>query len=161
MGNKATTKSNETQTQKYDTQSQYDFKTAPDTADTSALRDMKFQIDPTIGYRASSAARRIGSQYSNALGPYSTASSRASMGRSAEMDLNQQSGEQFREGAFDANNQRLQQKMALAQMNRPQLVQTAQSGNQTGTNIGTSTTSSPWYNTIVNGAIQMGSAALG
>jgi hypothetical protein len=77
------------------------------------------------------------------------------------MDLNQQSGEQFREGAFDANNQRLQQKMALAQMNRPQLVQTAQSGNQTGTNIGTSTTSSPWYNTIVNGAIQMGSAALG
>ena len=168
MGNSQTTKTNQTQNQQFNQQysgtNKYDFLNPPDTADVAALRSHQFQVDPTIGYRVGSAVRRIGSQFSNPLGQYATPSMKAQIMRSQEQALNQQAGEQFREGAYDVNNQEYGKKLAVAGMTSPRLVQTGtsgtSSGTQSGTSSGTATTSEPWYNGAIQGAAGIGSALL-
>lgn len=160
MGNKQTTTQNQTQNQSYNSASTYDFLNPPDTADISALRSHQFRIDPSIGYRIGGAIRRSQNTFQNPFGQYTTPQIRGATMRSQERELMQEGGAQARAGQYDVNNQQYGQKLAVAGMTAPRLVQTGQSGTATGTMTGKATTSEPWYNGLIQGGASMGSALL-
>lgn len=160
MGDKQTTRQQQTQNQSFNTQNAYGWQTPNDTADVQVLRSHQFQIDPTIGYRVGGAIRRMQDSYQNPLGGYTTPQIRDATMRSQERELMQQGGQQFREGAYDVGNQQYGQKLAVAGMTAPRLVQTGSSGQQSGTSSGTATTSTPWYSDAIAGGAGIGSALL-
>lgn len=160
MGNKQTTTQNQTQNQSYDSTSTYDFLNPPDTADISALRSHKFRIDPSIGYRIGGAVRRMRDTFQNPFGPNTTPQIRAATERSQERELMQEGGAQARAGAYDVNNQEYGQKLAVAGMTAPRLVQSGQKGTASGSMSGKATSSSPWYNDAIQGGASIGSALL-
>lgn len=160
MGNKQTTKQDQTQNQQYQNTSTYDFLKPPDTADISALRSHQFNIDPTIGARVGGAIRRMQDSFNNPQGGYTTPQIRDAQMRAQERELMQMGGEQARAGYYDLNNQQFGQKAAVAGLTAPRLVQTGQSGTASGTMKGTATTSEPWYNGVVQGGSALGGALI-
>ena len=168
MGNKQTTKQNQTQqqtqNQAFNTQNTYGWQTPPDTPDIERLRSHQFQIDPTIGARIGGSIRRMQQSFNSPLGGYFTPGMRAAIERGQERELMQEGGAQTRAGMYDVNNQNYARNLAVAGMTAPRLTQTGASGTSSGTSSGTmsgtSTTSEPWYNGLVQGGASIGSALL-
>lgn len=100
--------------------------------DIDTLRNTQFKVDPTIGFRAGSAKRRLENSYNNPLGGYTTPQIRDAQLRSGERSIDEQAGMESRAGQYDVNNQTFQKNAYLAGLTAPPLVQTGTSGTQTG-----------------------------
>lgn len=134
----------------------FDWKTTPDTPDIQAVRDFKITADPRIPYLYGSAKRNIAGTYRNPLGANQTAATRDAGQRTQFADLAQSEAEASNESYQGTQGARFGQKLSVAQMTAPRLVQSGQSGSQSGTQT---VTKSP-FDTIMEGAAGMGSALL-
>jgi hypothetical protein len=148
MGQSQTTK----QDQQYNSKSTYDFLNPPDTGDIKAYRGWNPQMDPSIGARLGGAIRRYGESF---MDPRSNFAGQTQQRRSFEREMMATGGEQARAGAYDVNQQKGQQLGNLAALTSPRLVQTAQSGTQTGTSKTTQPLS--WMD-IIQGGVAAGGA---
>ena len=149
----------------------YDWKTAPDTEDTSAYRAWRPQIDQGIGTQYESAKNRLSSSFVNPLGGYATPQMRDAQLRTGMRNLNQDEAQAFRSSYNDVNSQRGNQLAGLAALTRPQLVNTGNSGtygststgSSSGTMSGTGTTtqSGNLLGDLIGGGAMIGSSAIG
>lgn len=128
----------------------YGFENVPDTPDIIAARNDTAQIDPSIGYRLGEKERQLDESLASPTGAYVTPQIRDAIKRSNLREMQQQAGEQAREGQFDVNRLNQQRKLALAGITRPILTQ--QSSTSTGT--GTVKQSTSPYATIATTAAQ-------
>lgn len=88
------------------------------------------QVDPTIGYRAGAAKRRLDNSFINPLGGNSTPQRDEAIRRSTERGIDEQAAMQMRGGQFDVNQQKMGQLGSLASLMSPRVVQTGSSGTQ-------------------------------
>lgn len=153
-------KSKTTQTQTQSGSGTFNQTTTPqaDTADIKKLREQKFQVDPTIGYRVSAALRRMKDQIANPNGKYMSAGVRDATMRSDERALLESGSEAMRGGAHDVNQQDFARNATVAGMTQG----TTSSGtsNQSGNMTGVGTTSQPLMGTIIGSGAGVGAAAL-
>lgn len=127
-----------------------------DTPDINRLREQKFKVDPSIGYRVGGALRRMKDQMNNPLGGYGTGQTRDATMRSQERSLLESGSQAMREGAHDVNQQELVRNTALAGLTQG----TTQSGTSTNQGSMTGSTSSPLMGTIIGSAAGVAGAAL-
>lgn len=85
-------------------------------------------MDPTIGFRAGAAKRRLDNSFINPLGGYSTPQRDEAIRRSADRGIDEQSAMESRAGQFDVNQQRGGQLGSLASLMQPRIVQTGSTG---------------------------------
>jgi hypothetical protein len=123
-----------TQNQNYNNTASYGWQNTPDTADISAYRDYRPEVDPTIGFRAGSAKRQLANSFINPLGGASTPQRDEAIRRSMSRGIDEQAGMESRAGAYDVNQQRAGQLGSLAALTAPRLVQQSSSGTSSGTN---------------------------
>lgn len=93
-----------------------------------ALAGYQPQRDPSIGYRAGSAKRRLDQSFINPLGGYSTPQRDEAIRRSAERGINEQAGMEMRAGQYDVNQQRMGQLGSLAALMSPRIVEQSRTG---------------------------------
>ena len=82
----------------------------------------KPSADPTIGFRAGDAKRRLQNQFTNPLGGYATPAMRDAIIRSESRGIDQDAAQQFRAGQFDVNQSRMGQLGSLASLMSPRIV---------------------------------------
>jgi len=110
------------------------------------------EVDPSIGYRAGEAKRRLGASFQNALGGFVTPLMKDKLLREGNRDIDQSAGQETRVGQYDVNQLRQGQLGSLAALMSPRIVQSGSSGtsnNSTGQNA--------WGNAIDLG---MGAASI-
>lgn len=91
--------------------------------DIDALRSTSFRIDPTIGFRAGAAKRRLDNSFINPLGGYSTPQRDEAIRRSESRGIDEQAAMEARAGQFDVNRLNLGKQQFLAGLTAPPLVQ--------------------------------------
>lgn len=135
----------------------------PDTPDIQGLRGFEFQSDPSSPYRTARAHESLHNSYLNPYGAYTTPAIRDAALRTGDMNINQQAGQQSAEDNYNLQGQRYGQRLALAGMTAPQMVQTggSYSGNSSGMSSGTGTSqqSGGLGQMILQQAIQGGAQA--
>lgn len=137
--------STQTGTQQGSTSNTYGWQPHPGSADIDTLRNQKFQIDPSIGYRLGEKERQLSDSFVSPTGGYVTPQIRDAITRSGRRDLMQQAGQQTREGQFDVNKLNYAKNAAVAGMTAPVLTQTGSSSSGSSTGSGTVRQSeSPW-----------------
>lgn len=131
----------------------YAYQAPPETADTTALRNTKFEEDPGIGHQFALLKEKAHNSYLNPLGPYTTPDVREKQLRATDMGINQEEAAAHRQGAYDVNQLDYAKKVGLAGLTAPKLVQTG----------GTQTTTAPSdiWGQLIGGAAGVGSAAIG
>lgn len=129
-----------------------------DTEDIKKLREQKFKLDPTIGYRVGGAIRRMKDQINNPNGGYGTAQTRDATMRSQERALLESGSEAFREGQNAVNAQEFGRNAAVAGMTQGST--TSGTSNQTGTMSGSGTTQQPLMGTLIGAGATVGAAAM-
>lgn len=153
-------KTKTTQTQTQSGSGAFNQTTTPqsDTLDIKRLRDQKFQVDPSIGFRVGGALRRMKDQIANPNGGFQTGQIRDATQRSQERALLESGSQAMREGTHGVNQLDFARNTALAGLTQG----TTQSGtsSQQGNMTGTGTTSQPLLGTIIGSAAGVGSAAL-
>jgi hypothetical protein len=105
---------------------------------TDSFANFQPQVDPTIGFRAGSAKRRLNDSFINPLGGYSTPQRDEAIRRSQGRDIDQTAAMESRAGQFDVNQSRMGQLGSLAALMSPRIVQTGstgQSDSQQGKNL--------------------------
>lgn len=125
-------KSNTSQNQQYNNTAQYGWQSMPDTADISAFRDYRPEVDPSIGFRAGSAKRQLANSFINPLGGYSNPQRDEAIRRSQSRSIDEQAGMESRQGTYDVNQQRAGQLGSLAALTSPRLTQIGSSGTSSG-----------------------------
>ena len=128
----AKNKSETKQSQNFNNTASYGWQQSPDSADISAYRDYRPQVDPTIAHGAAASRNRFNASFINPLGGHSTAQRDEAIRRAGNRDIDQQASQAFRAGAYDVNQQRGGQLAGLAALTAPRLVQTGSSGNSSG-----------------------------
>lgn len=149
-------KTTQSQNTSFNNQAQYGWQQTPDTADTSALRSWKPQIDPGLASQYGRARNDLNSSFLNPIGGYTNASLQEKQRRTGMENLNQQEAQAFRGGQYDVNQQRLGQLGTLASLTAPRLTQTGSSG--TGNMTGQSDTSQwhqPGVGDYISGALNI------
>ena len=121
--------------------------------DIDALRNAKYEIDPSIGYRAGAAKRRLDNSFTNPLGGYSTPQRDEAIRRSAGRSIDEQSGMEARAGQFDVNRLNLGKEQFLAGLTAPPLVQSG------STSTGTEKFKTPFSAKIMPALQQSGQMA--
>lgn len=138
-------KSTQNSTQNAQVSNQYGYQTPPSTPDIDKLRDQKFQIDPSIGYRLGEKERQLSDTFSNPAGGYVTPAIRDAILRSGRRDLMSQASQATREGQHDVNRLNYGRNAAVAGMTAPVLTQTGSTSSGTSSGSGTvSQSQSPW-----------------
>lgn len=130
-----------TQNQNFQNTNTYGFMSAPETADVAAVRDFKFQADPSIGYAFGSAKNAIGNSFNNPLGGNYSPQMRDAILRSSLSGLAQQESQAKSEANQALQGSQFAQKNVVANLTAPRLVQTGGSGSSSGTGSGTTTQS--------------------
>lgn len=103
-----------------------------------AFANYRPQVDPTIGFRAGEAKRRLGNTFLNPLGGYSTPQRDEAIRRAAERGIDERAGMETRAGMYDVNHQRMGQLGSLASLMAPRTVEQSRTGEQntsTGQNL--------------------------
>jgi hypothetical protein len=93
-----------------------------------AFANYQPRVDPTIGFRAGEAKRRLSNSFINPLGGYSTPQRDEAIRRAGERSIDEQTGMQTRAGMYDVNQSKMGQLGSLAALMAPRLVQTGSSG---------------------------------
>lgn len=127
-----------TQSTKSSTTAQYGQIQPQSNQYTDAFANWRPQADPTIGFRAGAAKRRLDNSFINPLGGYSTPQRDESIRRSANRGIDEQAAMESRAGQFDVNQQRAGQLGSLASMMQPRIIQqgsTNTSNTEAGQNL--------------------------
>lgn len=123
MGGKTKQTSNSQQTvyssNNQDTRNELGFAQVPEWADLQAYRNYMPQADPSIPFRAATARQRAISSYDNPTGAYQSPELATQRKMSALASIDQQAGQEARQGAYDVSQQRGQQLQNIAQMTAP------------------------------------------
>ena len=90
------------------------------------------QVDPTIGFRAGEAKRRLSNSFLNPLGGFSTPQRDEAIRRAGERTIDEQAGMETRAGQYDVNQSRMGQLGSLATLMSPRIVQTGATGSSSG-----------------------------
>lgn len=93
-----------------------------------AFAGYKPQVDPTIGFRAGEAKRRLSNSFLNPLGGFSTPQRDEAIRRAAERGIDEQAGVETRAGMYDVNQQRGGQLGSLAALMSPRIVEKSRTG---------------------------------
>jgi hypothetical protein len=127
------TKQTTQQNQNYGNTATYGQITPQDTADVTAYRNYRPEIDPSIAYGASNARNRLNSSFINPLGGNYSAQMQDKLKAAGNREIDQGASQAFRLGQYDVNQQRQGQLGSLAALTAPRIVQTGSSGSSTGT----------------------------
>lgn len=150
----------------------FDFLTPPDTEDIRRQRGFQFQHDPRVGNAFSRQRRMLHESYGNPFGANTTQSLRDAALRAGDEDSAQNEAQAYREESHGLQGLQYGQLSDVANLTRPQLVQTGQSGTShedshaTGTSsgtasgTGTTTQSQPLLPGLIQGASGVGSALI-
>jgi hypothetical protein len=159
-GPKTTTTSTNTGTQAGSTTNTFGQITPEDTPDIKSFRDFKYQADPSSPYRFAQAKEDLSDIHSNPYGAYTTPAIRDAAIRTGDMNLTQMQGQQSAQENVQLNNMQANQRAALADLTKPQTVQTGgtYSGTSSGSGTGTSQQSGGMGQFILGNAIE-GAAA--
>lgn len=136
----------------------FDYLTPPDTADIQALRGFQFSDDPRVPYNFAATRRRIADTYDNPLGAAVSPALRDAQLRASYEDIGQQEAQALSESRFDRQKAQFAQLAQLAGLTRPELVQTSQSGTQSGTSSASGTSTIQQSVNPLNALAQGGSA---
>ena len=128
-------------TQSSQTQNQYGYQPGASSPDIDALRNTKFNIDPSIGYRLGEKERQLNESLADPTGGYMTPAIRDAIERSGQRELASQAGQQTREGAFDVNKLNYSKNLATADLTKPVLTQTGSTSSGSGKTV---QSESPW-----------------
>lgn len=152
-------KQQQTQQQGYSGTNSYGYQIPPETADIQAVRDMQFNVDPSIATAFGAAKNKIASQLSSPIGGNYTPQMRDAILRSQFANLAQQEAGAHSAAFNETQGQRFGQKAAVASMTAPRLVQTGQSGTSSGS--GTQTYSPSPLSTVMDviGGVATGAGA--
>jgi hypothetical protein len=93
-----------------------------------ALREMKFEVDPSVSAKYAQANRQVSEGFNNPAGAYTTPAVREAVQRSAKMRLAQGEAQELREGGHQNQSLDYARKAAVAEMTAPRLTQSGQSG---------------------------------
>ena len=99
--------------------------------DIDTLRNQKYEVDPTIGFRAGASKRRLDNSFINPLGGASTPQRDEAIRRSLHRSFDEQAGMESRAGQFDVNRLNLGKQQYLAGLTAPPLVQSGSSYSNT------------------------------
>ncbi len=112
----------------FETNRQFEFKMTPDTLDFENLRNFTPEVDPTIGFRSGEQIRELKRSLNNPLGSYTTPEMREQQFRRGQEQIQSNAGMQQRAAQFDANRLELQKRQSIADLTKPTLVNTKDSG---------------------------------
>lgn len=150
--------------QSQDFSNRYGWEQTPDSADITALRGYREQIDPSIGAQHSRRSTNLRNSFQNPLGAHTTPAMRDAMLRSGEGELEQDYGQAQRQGYSDAQGRTGQRLAGLASLTAPTMVQTGGTSSGTysgsGSNTGETSQTTPMLPQILGGAASIGAAAL-
>lgn len=150
-------RSNTTQASNQQFANTYGLTPGPQSADIDAARNFQIQGDPKISYAFANARNKLEQGYNNPAGGYTNPQIRDAQIRAGQRGLAQDESQALREENVGLQGMRLGQKISVAGMTTPRVVQTG--GTSSGT--GTSTTSqSPGIDSFVQGGASIGSALL-
>lgn len=121
MGKKKTTQTNT-----------YSHVAPPETADVSALRNMKATADPSIPFQYAKMKQSMENSYRNPLGSATNPATMEAMSRATSQGLAQDQAQAQRESQFQADQANYNRQAAIAGMTAPQLVQTGGTQTQSG-----------------------------
>lgn len=148
--------STQEQKQSYNNTNTYGWQTPPDTADTQALRDFKFEEDPHIPYIFGRQRQQAHDSYKNPFGGFTTPQIRDQNLRAIDSDSAQNEAQAHVEDKASKQGMEFGKLATVAGMTGPRLTQTGGSGNSGGT----STYSDSPLDNIVKGASAAGSMAM-
>lgn len=160
-GPKTTTTSTNAGTQAGSTMNTFGQITPEDTPDIQSFRDFKYQADPSQPYVFARAHENLHNSHENPYGAYTTPAIREAALRTGDMNLTQMQGQQSAQENAQLNNMQANQKAALADLTKPQTVQTGgtYSGTSSGSGTGTSQQSGGMGQFILGNAIEGATAA--
>lgn len=110
----------------------YEYKAPPNTADVSALREIKAVKNPSIPYEYARIKEQSENSYKNPLGAHTSAATRDAAGRAMSRSLSQSESQANAASEFDVNNQNFNRQAVIAGMTNPQLIQTGGTTTQSG-----------------------------
>src|SRR5215218_9034287 len=84
----------------YQQTNSYSWQTMPDTSDVSALRNMKFEVDPSVSAKYGQANKQLDEGFNNPLGAFTTPAVRDATARAGHMKLAQGEAQETREAGF-------------------------------------------------------------
>lgn len=130
--------------------------TTPEMTRTQEIADkLRDKINPMIRGNFAAARRNLKDSFTNPLGAHTTAAIRDATIRSGNQELDQQENLALSNAEFQANQADWERSMGMAQLTKPQLVQTGGTQTQSGGFLGDLALG------LVGGAAQAGSAYLG
>lgn len=144
------------QTQSFNNTNSYGFMTPPDTGDIAALRDFKFNVDPSVGYAYGSAKNQIANTFNNPAGGNYTPQMRDAILRSQYAQLAQGEAGARSEAAQALQGQQFGQRAAVAGLTAPRMVQTGSSG--TGQSQGMTQQSGNLVESLISGGATVAAA---
>jgi len=140
MSTKTTTQQTQAQSGGYNNTNTFGYAPSlPETADISALRGFKFQADPSIAFNTSQTKKQFNSSLNSPMGAKYNPAIQAAISRSGNADINARGAEQASEANQALQTQQYAQKLQLASMTAPQLVNTGSSGTSSSTGSGSGT----------------------
>lgn len=119
--------------QSYNNTNTYGYVPGASSTDIDAVRAHEFSHDPRIGYAYSRARQQAHDSYNQPLAGYSTPQLRDASLRASDADSAQAEGQALAEENFNLENMKYGQKMDVAQLTAPRLVNQSSSGTQAGT----------------------------
>jgi len=131
----------------------YAYQTPPETADVTALRGMKAQVDPSIPYRYAKGREEYDNSWKNPLGSATSPAVREAASRVTNQRLAMDEGNTMSAAQNEADNTNFSRQAAIAGMTAPQLVQTG------GTMNGTTTQTGGFWSGLLQSAVGGASSA--
>lgn len=149
----------QTQNQSTTSANTYGYVNTPETADTTALRNFKFEHDPRIPYAFARGRANVHNNYANPLGGSlgGNAQLRDAALNANDQDSAQQEGQALSEENYGLQGLKYGQLADIASRTAPRFVQTG--GSSTGS--GTTTVQQPFdWSGLISGGASMGAAML-
>lgn len=134
------------------TTNNYEFKTPQETDAIRRLREYEAEDDPSFGQVSSDLKRRNRESRNSLLGPYTTPEQRLQADLADNEEASQVEAQARRGASFDRNRMRYGQLHDIAELTRPQLVNTG------GTT--TSSSSGGFFGNLLSSGLQVGGMAL-
>lgn len=153
MGGSKTTQQASTAFQNTNT---FDQITPKDTPDIDAARQFQFSVDPRIKQIYGAASKSNTDSYSSPIGGYYPPQMRDASIRSGQARIADQEADATNTATQGLQGQQYAQKIGLAGLTAPQIVQTGGSG--TGSQQGTTTQTQSILPALIGGAAQVGAA---
>lgn len=126
--------------------------------DIDAMKDFKFEKDPRLPFVFGKARQRNEASFNNPMGAAISPALRDAMLRASNEEIGQSESQAYREENYGMQGLKYAQKADVAAMTAPKVVQTGQSGTQSGNS--TITQSQSPLNSIISGGSGIASALI-